>query len=662
MDSPSGEAAQGTRAGGVRRRVPPVGRWWVAVPLAAALVPLLGGGCSDRGRLPGVNILLVTIDTMRADRLGCYGHAVARTPNLDRLAAAGVQFENAFASVPLTLPSHASFLTGLHPSRHGVHDNGSYRLPEERKTLAERLSDAGYRTAAFVASFQLDRKYGLAQGFEEYDDRMPAEFRIHDERIAAGPAAEELRRSASERRADEVTTLAEGWLARADQKPFFLWLHYFDPHEIYDPPPPFDRIGRARTAAAAAYDGEIAYLDRELGRLIAYLYDMHIYDRTVIILSADHGEGLGQHREIYHDSFIYDSTVRIPLLLSGGAVPVGWPRLVPGAVRSVDLLPTLLEAAGIPLEEEGSDGSSWFPLLDSGKGGPGWRTYLETYSPTHNRTSELFGVRTGRWKYIEAPIPELYDVEADPGETRNLIAARPDTARALRADLLARLPEKSAPPLDVDEATRAKLEAIGYVREEPGAANAAEGEPLPDPKELIPCVEGLHLADRHYTYGRYDSALAILGELEKACPGRGRILDHIARIEVRLGRYDRLVDRFGKIVREEGANAKARFWLGLGLMESGRPAEAIESFRAAVEIEPSLALAHYHMGNACEKLGRPEEAARAWEAARHADPNGRTGLLAERSLRRAMMRLREGRGAPFGGGTEETATSPGLND
>ncbi|RPJ40484.1 MAG: tetratricopeptide repeat protein, partial [Candidatus Latescibacterota bacterium] len=313
-------------------------------------------------------------------------------------------------------------------------------------------------------------------------------------------------------------------------------------------------------------------------------------------------------------------------------------------------------------EEEGSDGSSWFPLLDSGKGGPGWRTYLETYSPTHNRTSELFGVRTSRWKYIEAPIPELYDVLADPGETRNLIAARPDTARALRADLLARLPEKAAPPLDVDEATRAKLEAIGYVREEPGPANAAEGEALPDPKELIPCVEGLHLADRHYTYGRYDSALAILGELEKACPGRGRILDHIARIEVRLGRYDRLVDRFERIVREEGANAKARFWLGLGLMESGRPAEAIESFRAAVEIEPSLALAHFHMGNACEKLGRPEEAARAWEAARRADPNGRTGLLAERSLRRASELFRDGREVPAGDGTKEAGTTPGLND
>jgi arylsulfatase A-like enzyme len=324
-------------------------------------------GCSadpprlaEPGGAAGMNVLVVTVDTLRADRLGCYGHAGARTPTIDGLAGNWLRFERATTVSPITLPSHASIFTGLEVPNHGVRHNGTFRLSPDHTTLAERFSAAGYDTAAFVSAYVLERRFGLSQGFDKYDDRFDA----HD----PGPG------SYPERPADRVTDRVIERLdsrGRASDRPFFAWIHYFDPHGPYEPPAPFDE-----SFAEAPYDGEVAFVDRELGRLLRAL-DTH--EETLVVFTSDHGEGLGDHGEVTHADLIYDSTMRVPLIISN-------PRLFPGGevvhdrlAATIDVVPTVVALVGLPGATGASsplDGVDLAAAPDDDRA-----VYLETLAP-----------------------------------------------------------------------------------------------------------------------------------------------------------------------------------------------------------------------------------------------------------------------------------------
>jgi len=365
------------------------------------------------------NVLLVTIDTLRADRVGCYGHAPALTPTLDGLASRGVRFATAVAHVPLTGPSHASVLTGVTPLGHGFRDNGGYVLLAEVRTAAEDFGKAGYRTAAFVSGFPLNRRFGFDRGFEAYDDHFP---KGNDPRRAAHV----------ERFADATTDAVLRWLETPDatpgRRPFFLWVHYYDPHAPYEPPG--ELAARFR---GEPYDGEVAFVDQQLGRLLRRLEEKAELARTLILATSDHGEGLGEHGEVSHGLFIYDSTLKVPFVVAGPGVSPG--RIDPTVARGIDVLPTLLDLAGMKARPE-IEGRSLRPAIE-GREMSDAPAYAETLYPLRELGwAPLFAWRTSRHKMIEAPTPELYDLESDPGETQNRAAREngPDTGQPALLD------------------------------------------------------------------------------------------------------------------------------------------------------------------------------------------------------------------------------------
>ncbi len=489
-----------------------------AAPLRLALCLALSfvvSGCSAGGAPGPKNLLLVTIDTLRSDRLGAYGNPRVLTPNLDRVAARGVLFAVASAQIPSTLPSHASLLTGRYPTAHGVHDNGVYFLDERETTLAEILSKHGFETAAFTGAFVLDHRFGTSQGFDVYDDRMEAPLRRGAPPALDGGADPVTRWwlgawfGAYQRPGESVVRAAAAWLrgraAAPSARPYFLWVHFFDPHEPYDAPPPLgtiydpgyegpmdgtgDAFHESRSSGAlterdvehmrARYDGEVTYADRCLGALLDSLDALGFLDETLVAVTADHGEGMGEHGYYFeHGSRVSEPVLRVPLLLAGPGVPGG--RIVPGRVRSVDLLPTLTELLGLPAPSP-IDGASLVPLT---AGAPEERdAYAETQCglQTMPVAESYRAFASGEWKLVvvasrdpahadRPPRVALYDLDADAGETRDLSTERPRAARDLLAalartvaggqpDSLATLNTRA-----MDEETVAKLRALGYVR------------------------------------------------------------------------------------------------------------------------------------------------------------------------------------------------------
>jgi arylsulfatase A-like enzyme/Tfp pilus assembly protein PilF len=469
----------------------PAGKWrlgTVVVALAAGAAIALGalawrtlaqkGAASFSGKEAAPfspNVLLVTIDTLRWDRLGTYGAREAATPVLDGIAARGVRFDTAIAQAPLTAPSHASILAGVIPPRHGVRDNGGFALPESLPTLAEAFQRAGYRTAAFVSGFPLDRRFGFARGFDHYDDRLP--------RGSSRRRAEYV-----ERRADATTGRALQWLDRggdatpggaAPARPWFVWVHYFDPHAPYEPPP-----DAAARAPGRPYDGEIAFVDQQLGRLLAALErTAGGRDRTIVLVTADHGEALGEHGEETHGVFLYDATLRVPWVMEGPGVSKG--TIAHTIARGVDVMPTLLDLAGVEIPG-GLDGRSLAPAARGGTLGDEPAYAESLFARIQLGWSPLYAWRTSRWKVIDAPRPELYAIDRDPGETSNRAVAEGDTAarllRQLRAVLEVPTPEARVTP---DRASAERLRALGYASG--GPAPAAAG-PAVDPKDRIALV------------------------------------------------------------------------------------------------------------------------------------------------------------------------------
>lgn len=526
------------------------------------------------------NVVLVTIDTLRADRLGSYGYTAGRTPFLDGVAAAGLRFEEAVTHSPLTFPAHVSIMTGLDPSAHGARDNGTYVLDPEAWTLAEALHDAGYRTGAFVGSFVLDAGFGLSQGFDHYDDDMPSQ----------GPLLD----YDAQRRADEVAGRAIEWIGSRPLEPFFAWVHLFDPHSPYDPLPPFDEL-------PDRYDGEVAAADAALGRILAELDRLGVRDRTVVIVTSDHGEGLGDHGEREHGLLLYDSVIRVPLILQ---MPGVEPRVVPHLVGHVDIMPTVLSLAGVttPPGLRGRDLLSLAQADATAADREARVMYSESwYGRLHFGWSELRSVRADGWKYIDGPTPELYDLRRDPLELRNQLLERPQIAAGLRRELqelarsstdLAPLAAKSAP----DSETLSRLRALGYLSGGPQPETPG-GLARPHPRDMLPAfeqhVEGLN------------AGLALL----------------------RDNRPADAVDRFRRVATAQPENFEAAHYLGYALAAAGRHREAVVEYDRALALHPAYALAHFNAARSLAAQGRDALAVERLDHGFFLEPRSYYGLM-----------------------------------
>jgi arylsulfatase A-like enzyme len=545
------------------------------------LLGLAASGCGPAGA-GRTNVLLVSIDTLRADHVGAYGAPSARTPTLDALSAAGVRFERAISPTPITLPSHATLLTALDPPRHGVRHNGIHRLTDEVETVAERVGAAGWATGAVVGSLMLAAEGGLDRGFDHYDDWIRPENEHFE----------------GQRRAHEVTAAALAWLDRAS-RPFLLFVHYYDPHALYEPPAPFD------SQSEHPYDGEIAYVDAMLGRLLDGLRERGELDRTLVVVTSDHGESLGEHDELTHAYSVYDATQHVPLLISGPGVPAG--RVVDGVVRTADVAPTLLARLGLaPIP--GVDGSDLSPL---------WATdessdriaYVESLATRIDHGwSSLHGLRTPRHLYIRAPRPELYRVADDAGQTRNRLPAATSGDSKLAADLETILEARLANQRDTTEAAvsdeaRARLHALGYaIPETPVAGNGV------DPKDGRRMLGRFREAVDLATAGQHRAAAEIFEELLVSSQDSIMLRLWLGSTWLNAGELDR-ADEHTRVVLERAPEREtAWFKLGMIRMKQRRPAEAVDALRRAIDLNPRVPGPHFHLVEALLAAGRLEEA------------------------------------------------------
>jgi arylsulfatase A-like enzyme/tetratricopeptide (TPR) repeat protein len=544
-----------------------------------------------------LDVVLLTLDTTRADRLGCYGDRHAATPNLDRLAARGVRFLNAYSHVPLTCPAHASILTGLIPARHGVHDNGSFVLGDGPTTLAEALVDAGYRTGAFVSAFVLDRRFGLARGFAAYEDEVP------------GGSGENTEASV---RASVTVDRALEWLRRDSGRPTFLWVHLYDPHHPYEPPEPF-----ASRYTSRPYDGEVAYMDAELGRLLEAVAERR--RPTLVAAMGDHGESLGEHQELTHSYFIYSATQRVPLILSlPGHLPEG--RTVAPVVRGVDLMPTLLELAGVPAPQ-GIDGRSLVPLVTGRRADEPGPAYLESYHPRlWWGAGELLGLRTGHWLFIRSKRPELYRTDANGGETADVASQHPAEVESLGARLASMLgdadPLAGRQPLDAE--AEARLKALGYVVAS-AAPDAGPGE-LPDAKDNGPLLAGHTRANQLLAAGRKEEALQAFRDTLRLNPRSASVRMAIASLLVDLGRPAEALPLLSQVSGEDPRNESAVLGTARCLAALGRRDDALRALREAATRMPRSARLHEELGKAHLEDRRLEPAAQELRLAVDLDP------------------------------------------
>jgi tetratricopeptide (TPR) repeat protein len=528
---------------------------------------LLLSGCAPGASRESRSIVLVTIDTLRADRLGAYGGKAA-TPSLDGLAREGARFDSVFAQSPLTLPSHSSILTGTYPTYHGVRDNARFRLPEEMETLAEILKGQGYQTAAFVGGFPVDSRFGLDQGFDLYDDAL---------------GRSRSRVSFSEQRASEVVAPARSWIAGRGENLYFVWVHLFDPHAPYAPPPPFP----------GGYDGEVAYVDAALKDLFAA-----VSRDAFVAVTADHGEGLGDHGERTHSLFVYDSTLRVPWILRGPGVTAG--TVVAEPARSIDIIPTMLDLVGKGGSCTRCQGRSLVPALQGStlEAAP---SYAETYFPRLNLGwSELKSLRLGGWKYIRAPEPELYDLAADPGETRNLAAVNSEKLRELASEL-DRLEDAAAGPgtsgQGLDAETQSILRSLGYLSSV--TATPSEGS-RPDPKSRLQVWEGVRSAMELVARGEMNEAIEALESALAAEPDLVLARTTLARAYFERGRYPAAVDQCNEVLARAPSDFDGTLLLGMSLLRLGRILEAREVLDRAASIdgaspEPWVELARLHL-------------------------------------------------------------------
>ena len=576
------------------------------IGLATSLIGLILLGLPGCGGRSPRSLVVITIDTLRADRLGCYGNPHGLTPNLDRLAAQGVLFEDATAVAPITLPAHASLFTGRYPPATGVRNNGTFVLPEGELTLAELLSESGWATGAVIGAFPLQSRFGLAQGFERYDEQLPPLAR------AAGRG---LPVHFPERNARAVSDRAIEVWRELDPRRRFVWVHYFDPHAPYAPPEPY------AARSEDAYDGEVAFVDAEVGRLIRAIEQDD--PDAIFVVIADHGEGLADHGEKTHGVLLYQTTMHVPFLLRApGRLPSG--RRVTTPVSQVDLLPTLLALLKLPLPAD-LHGADLRPAIGAGDA-PSRPVYGETLVPRlEYRFSELTLLRRGRLKYIDAPLPELYDLARDPGETTNLHPQQPDEAEmaAELRELLSRTDVRGSDRAGqiLDAEAEASLRSLGYLASGTLAREATEGRGR-DPKEMTDYIRRYDRAVGLISSGRLDDGVARLRELLPEAPENFMARFHIAAGLSAAGQLREAEQELKIVVSEAPALAGGHLMLAETLAGLGRYEEAISSYRAAADTGPGDVEPLLGLGGVLESIGRREEAADAYHEAIGRDPNG----------------------------------------
>ncbi len=565
---------------------------------------LLLAGCHSRPEPPR-HLVLVTIDTLRADRVGVYGAKDVETPNLDRIAREGAMAIRTTAHVPLTRPSHTSLLTGMLPTRHGIRDNISPARVPEVPTLATVTKAAGFRTAAFVSSIVLAGGDGLERGFDLYSDEIRS-----DSSSEGLPFLNELQRPG-----DETLAEAETWLESNRDSRLFAWIHLYDPHEPYEPPEPY----RTRYADRL-YDGEVAWSDELVGRLDEKLDKLGIRDDTLLVITSDHGEGLGEHRETLHGFFVYQTTLSVPFLIRGPGVVPG--TRIENLVQTVDLLPTLVEMLGLgPVANKDASGVSLKAAL---RGEPYRKepvAYAESLVPLlHFGWSDLRSIRRGKWKYIQAPRPELYDLEADPMEIRNLANSEAELVKGMRGALGEELDreravsseDRSSIPQDLLD----KLGALGYVG---SAAPVESSTPGADPKDKIDefrvanelirdGIRLLHEKNYQGSVERYQKLLEL--EIESF-----EIHFNLARGLLALERYEEAERNFAEATRRLPSQLEA--WEGLAQSRSaqGDLKGALSALKEAQRRSPQVASLYQREGAILLGMGRAEEARKAYETA-----------------------------------------------
>ena len=556
-----------------------IGAWRWLPSLARVTTPsgtLLGRLAAGVSR-SDLNLLVITLDTTRADRLGAYGFRDIQTPNLDRLAREGVLFEQAASAAPLTLPAHSSIFTGKFPPEHGVRDNGGFFLDPRETTLAKILKARGFRTGGFIGAYVLDSKWGINQGFDTYFDNFDlSKYKA----ISLG---------AIQRPGNEVVDRGLQWLDEAASSRFFCWLHMYDPHAPYDPPEPYKSLYAGRP-----YLGEIAFVDAQVGRVLGYLESHQLLDRTIVVIMGDHGESLGDHGEATHGFFVYESVTHIPLIIRAPFSATLGGRRVADVVRSVDVMPTVLEMLGVPPPKD-IEGKSVAPLMTGAARELNLDTYTEAMYPLHHfGWSDLRAMRAGRFKLIAAPRPELYDLQDDPGEQHDLFARR----EALGTRMLAQLQEREkhfvkrdAPDkqtIEVDPDARARLAALGYVGTFVASAAPDDARTgLADPKDKIDVFNKITEARE---MSKDDSA------------------------------FQEVVDMLKGVVRQDPKVIDAWFMIGNTYAKAGHPHEAIAAFKQTLALKPDDEMAVINMANVYRELGQDEEALVGYQRFLELDP------------------------------------------
>ncbi len=597
-----------------------VGGWlWFMNSAAPAMA---SGACR------GCNVLLVTIDTLRLDRVGAFGGRPGLTPNLDRLAADGVRLTRAYSSAPLTLPSHASIMTAVSPPVHGLRANGLFRLGPQLPTLATVLKSAGYRTGAFVGAFVLDARFGLNRGFDVYDDR-------YGEKAVGDPA------ESAERRAEDVVRPAADWIIKglglraqglqnADSqasvasqrsaispKPWFAWVHLYDPHEPYRAPEPY-------ASQHEPYDAEVAYADAMLGKLLADLRAAGQLDRTLVIVAADHGESLGEHGERTHGVFVYDVTMRVPWIIwkGAGGSGLGAGRSSDALVRLIDLAPTTLDLVGVGLPAT-FEGRSVIPSVAGTRDEA--PAYLEAMDANLTRNwAPLTAVATRDYKLIDLPTAELYDLRSDPHETANLFEREGERARTFESLLRGvaasfELRGSAAEKTTLNADARQRLQALGYVTSsaEPGARVFGDAD---DPKTMIGPAEELNRALAAFNAGSRADGMAAVAAIAKAHPGFATASGIFASMQRTIGNLPGAIATLEDLVQRNIADQSVMLVLAGYLQEQGALDRSAALLHAIVAAHPDYAEAYNSLGVVSSRQGRHPEARAAFRRVLELDP------------------------------------------
>ncbi len=599
------------------------------VCLAAATFVIAGSvSCSKKEKITpsgdrDLNVLVITLDTIRADRLGAYGHPTVRTDFVDGLADRGVLFEHAVAPTPLTLPSHTSLFTGTYPVLHGVRDNGNYVVPKELTTMAELMNDAGYRTGAFVGAFVLSSRWGLDQGFDTYTEP----------RGGFDPTLVSF--SQIQRRAEEVVDDTLAWLRQDSSQPFFAWVHLYDPHLTYDPPPEF-----AREYPDDPYLGEVAYSDSQLGRLQSYLESSGLDRNTLVIFAGDHGEGLGDHGEHDHGLLLYQTTSRVPLIIVHPDSPAAGVRREE-VVSLVDIVPTVVDAIGLALPGNVQGRSLWPLIGGDGTFDEGY-VYAETYYPKlHFGWSPLTVLQDRRYQLIQSSEPELYDLVQDPRQEQNIFATDSGVADRMSRELeslVARLGQGAMEAASAPDAeTIAKLAALGYVAGGTGTSTGESLEELPSPKSMLWLYNLLMQANNLVTAGDEAGGEQKLLELLEA---NDTLIDgwvSLGKLYRRQGRMAEALVAFREANERRPQDPFLVSRLANALISAQQPAEAEQHLLLAQEKHPNNPLIIFALGRVMESTGRFAEAEKLFRQSLTLDPRS-----APAHVRLASLALKRG--------------------